>query len=117
VLGAGRAAGQALLLSHRFFAIPLTPALAARLGGDQGVRLLAKMAARMMTDANGYDSPAERTWGTLPIHLAQFLLLPGWRYRWGEVRRRFRPDPQVGGPGLLHPARVLARRLRMARSA
>ena len=33
--------------------------------------LLADSAARMMTHRRGYENPAERIWGTLPIHLAR----------------------------------------------
>ncbi|MDB5694918.1 MAG: hypothetical protein JWN21_461 [Sphingomonas bacterium] len=115
-LGAGRAAGQALLLSHRHFGTVLTPQLAAALHADRTARLLAWAAARMMLDEEGYDAAAERTWGTLPIHLAQFLLLPGWRYRTVEMRRKLTPDPHVGGSRWAYPVRVLARRWREARA-
>ena len=72
-LGAGRAAGQALLLANRYLDAVVPSALLARVRRDRGTRLMAHVAGRMMTapdgkgqrDANPKDVEAEIQLGIL----------------------------------------------------
>ena len=82
-LVAGRAAAQALLVAAMLYGIPLSPALANRL--DKGTnRWLAQTALQEMLR----DEPGERAFGTRNIHLTQFFLMDGARYKMAEFRRQ-----------------------------
>jgi hypothetical protein len=87
-LGAGRAAGQALLLSERLFGLPLPPALKAELEGDRKVRWLASLAMGTLLKGEGAEESDLSLLGTVPMHLSQLLLVPGWRYKGSEVIRK-----------------------------
>jgi hypothetical protein len=86
-VGAGRAAGQALLLAHELFgSLGQTPALRDELIADAGTRRLFRTALQLVT-----RKPAEPTasiFGTLPIHWTQLLLLPGLSFKWSELSRQ-----------------------------
>ena len=84
-LGAGRAAGQALLLADRLFgSLRFAPTLKVQLASDRSTRLLSRAALRMMTAGTG--EPTERPLGTFAIHWSQFLLQPGLAYKLAELR-------------------------------
>jgi hypothetical protein len=86
-LGGGRSAGQALLLADRLFGtLGRVPALRQTLERDGPTRALADAALRMLAAERG--EPTERRFGTLPIHLLEFRLVPGGRYRLSEIARR-----------------------------
>lgn len=86
-LGAGRAAGQALLLADSLFeTLEGAPDLRAKLDSDRSTRLLGGAAMRMMTE--GERDPTERPLGTFAIHWTQFLLAPGLAYKFSELRRQ-----------------------------
>lgn len=114
-LGAGRAAGQALLLAHRYLDVAIPAGLLAGVRRDPGTRLMARLAGRMMTAPDGFDDPRETAAGTLPIHLMQMMILPGWRFVLGELRRKAMPDPRLGPRSRVgrwsYPAAALVRRL------
>lgn len=84
-LGAGRAAGQALLLADGLFEVlrPV-PALRSRLASDRATLMLCRAAARMLADS--IREPTERVLGTLTIHWTQFLLQPGLAFKLSELR-------------------------------
>jgi hypothetical protein len=84
-LGAGRAAAQALLIAERLYEIPLPSALANRLRSTVN-RWLARAALRGMLRGE----PTERPFGTLTIHLTQFFLKDGVRYKVAELGRQAR---------------------------
>lgn len=87
VLGAARAAGQALLLADRLFdTLEPIPALREELRRDQATRLLCSAALRLMT--NQTREPTEKALGTLPIHWTQFLLQRGFAFKFSELRRQ-----------------------------
>ncbi|HEU4499510.1 MAG TPA: nucleotidyltransferase family protein, partial [Sphingomicrobium sp.] len=87
VLGAARAAGQALLLADRLFdTLEPIPALREELRRDQATRLLCSAALRLMT--NQTREPTEKALGTLPIHWTQFLLQRGFAFKFAELRRQ-----------------------------
>lgn len=82
-LGAGRAAGQALLLAHELFGtLQNSPALRDELRRDRVTVRLFRTAQRLLSvDAE----PTERLWGTVPIHRSQFALRPGLSYKLMEL--------------------------------
>jgi hypothetical protein len=84
VLGAARAAGQALLLSDALFgSLDLCPRLRDELNRDRPTRLLFLAALKQLT-SNAIE-PTERLFGTIAIHWTQFLLVPGLAYKWLEL--------------------------------
>lgn len=84
-LGAGRTAGQALLLAAWLFQIELGPS-ALRL--DRGfTRWLAQAALDELLDPR---EPTERRLGTVRIHLTQLTLQPGLRFTASELVRQAR---------------------------
>ncbi len=90
-LGAGRAAALALLLLDRLFATPLAPPLLDSLHSDRANRRLLGAAMRSMS-GRAAATELDHLWlGTIWIHLAQFALLPGLRYKLVELRRQARP--------------------------
>ncbi|WP_166038193.1 nucleotidyltransferase family protein [Sphingosinicella sp. YJ22] len=89
-LGGGRAAALAVLLLDTLFATPLPPALVAELRGERANRRLVAAAMRSMS-GRAAATELDRLWlGTAWIHLTQFGLLPGPRYKLSELRRQVR---------------------------
>lgn len=90
-LGAGRAAGQALLLADTLYAsLSKTPALRRALLADPGTVRLYRAALRQYFASPDPIEPTSRRFGTLRIHLNQFGLRPGWRYNLFEMVRQLR---------------------------
>jgi hypothetical protein len=85
-LGAARAADQALLLAERLYGLPLGDDLGTRLRRSATSRWLAR--AALVSILGG--EPTEKPLGTGWIHLTQFFLLPGLRYKLAELRRQAR---------------------------
>ncbi|MGZ8305913.1 MAG: nucleotidyltransferase family protein, partial [Allosphingosinicella sp.] len=117
-MGAGRAAGQALLLCERLLATPLSPALAAELRADRMNRWLVAVALRKLAGRTLTAELDEKLLGTGTIHLMQFALLPGLRFKFAELRRQLvNPADRIAVPlpralGFLYPFVALARRLK-----
>ena len=84
-LGAGRAVNQALLLAHWLFAVPLSDSLERELGAP-----IARWLARAALQEMLRGEPTERLLGTRAIHLTQFFLLPGLKYKASELVRQVR---------------------------
>lgn len=116
-LGAGRAAAQALLLCERLLATPLPPALSAELRFDRINRWLVAIAMRKLAGRTLTAELDERLLGTGTIHLMQFALLPGLKFKYAELRRQLvNPADRIAVPlpkalGFLYPLVALARRL------
>jgi len=85
-LGSARAAAQALLLTERLYALPLDDGLRRRLRRSPASRWLARAALGDLLSGE----PTERPFGTRTIHLTQFFLSPGLRYKMAEVGRQAR---------------------------
>ena len=83
--GAGRSAGQALLLAHRLFEIELAPDLLQSLEADPSTRWLADVAMEQLLA----PEPGDRPFGTAMIHASQLRLLPDLAFKAGEARRQF----------------------------
>lgn len=90
-LGAGRAAGQALLLADRLFGTlqPLAP-LRGELRGDRATRYLYRATLRQLAGSAEPLEPTLAPLGTFAIHWTQFLLLPGAGFKWSEFVRQAR---------------------------
>ena len=87
MLGAGRAAGQALLLSDALFGtLQANVELRQELERDRATRRLTRAALKFVTGEP--NEPTARRFGTLTIHWTQFLLLPGARFRFSELLRQ-----------------------------
>jgi len=84
LLGAGRAPAQALILANSLYGIALEPRLRDELLGDSRNRWLIGAALRLLAAGE----PTARPFGTALIHLTQLLLLPGVRFKAGEIRRQ-----------------------------
>lgn len=87
-LGAGRASAQALLLCERLFGTTLPPALAAELRADRTNRWLLRVALRKLAGRTLATELHHVRFGTATIHLMQLGLLPGLRFKLGELRRQ-----------------------------
>jgi len=86
-LGAGRAAGQALLLADALFEVlDPVPDLRAELESDRATRILCRAALRMLTGRT--RDPTDQLLGTLSIHWTQLLLQPGPTYKFSEIWRQ-----------------------------
>jgi len=86
-LGAGRAAGQALLLADALFEVlDPVPDLRAELESDRATRTLCRAALRMLTRRT--RDPTDLLLGTLSIHWTQLLLQPGPTYKFSEIWRQ-----------------------------
>jgi hypothetical protein len=86
-LGAGRAAGQALLLADALFGVlEPNPALRDELIRNRSTLRLYRAALRLLTGEP--REPTARRWGTMTIHWTQFLLLPGPDYKLSELSRQ-----------------------------
>ncbi|MBA3666254.1 MAG: nucleotidyltransferase family protein [Sphingomonas sp.] len=85
--GAGRSAGQALLLAERLYAIPLG-GLRNRLLSDPANRWLVASAMIYLDGVWSRREPTETMLGTLPIRASQLVLLPGWRFKMSEATRQ-----------------------------
>lgn len=86
--GAGRAAGQALLLAERLYRLPLGAPLRDTLERDTATRWLAAVAMTQLAGRRDLKEPTERWFGTLSIHVSQLVIEPGWRPLIGELARQ-----------------------------
>lgn len=82
---AGRAPAQALLLANHLFGLELSDELRTDLIRDAANRLLASIAFRELLKMR---EPTQRPLGTVALHLTQPLLLEGWEFTFGEVKRQ-----------------------------
>jgi hypothetical protein len=79
--GAGRCAGQGLLLSKRLLGLELPPGLAAELEGSPLMNRLANGALELMVGPDPVAEIPDRRFATTLYTLAQLRLSPDWRYR------------------------------------
>jgi hypothetical protein len=116
-MGAGRAAAQALLLCERVLATPVPPALLAELRSDRINRWLLSVALRKLAGRTLTAELDEKLLGTGTIHLMQFALLPGLRFKYAELCRQLvNPLDRIAVPlpralGFLYPLVAMSRRL------
>jgi len=92
--GAGRAAGQALLLADRLYSIGLGEDLRRRLEGEPAIAWLVRAAESQLF---AETEPTERFLGTAAIHISQLGLKSGWRFKASEAARQLR---DILGPGM-----------------
>jgi len=89
-LGAGRAAGQALLLADRLFELLAESPLRTELPADGAARRLAKAAFRQLAGRAEPREPTAIPLGTARIHWTQLLLKPGLGFKLSELSRQIR---------------------------
>ena len=90
-IGAGRTAGQALLLAHALFGtLTEAPALQRELIADRLTRWLFKAAIKQLAGAREPVEPTSRKLGTAIIHLTQLALVRDWRFPLSEAVRQVR---------------------------
>jgi hypothetical protein len=82
-LGAGRAAGQALLLADSLFGVLQDNRdLRQEIASDRATRFLYRAALNLLCGEP--REPTERRFGTLTIHWTQFLILPDLSYKFDQ---------------------------------
>lgn len=90
-LGAGRAAGQALLLADSLYStLDSCPALREVISADSRTRWLFRLALSQLAGQPEPVEPTARRGGTLRIHFSQFFLLPGAAFKAAEFIRQAR---------------------------
>ena len=102
-LGAGRSAGQALLLCHDLFDLPLTPGLLRELGSSFLLRTLRRSALRLLLRGGEVKEVDDLSFGTTSVYVSRLMLgsslrslLAEWRtwaYRPDELLRSRLPQP------------------------
>jgi len=91
VLGAGRAAGQALLLADKLYGtLEENAPLKDVLNRDATTRWLCSSALKLLAGRDEPVEPTSRLMGTFMIHLTQFGLHRGWRFKTTEFGRQWR---------------------------
>ena len=87
-LGAGRAAAQALLLTKQLFGTKIGERLGGELGSNRINRWLVGGALRTLAGGTLITEVRQKRLGTVFIHLTQFGLLPGARYKFRQLWRQ-----------------------------
>lgn len=90
-IGTGRAADVALLLCHRLFDTAVDPSLAAKFLKDRVNRWLVAAAEYSLTGRTLTTEILQVRFGTLGIHLSQFGLERGLRYKGAVLRHELAP--------------------------
>jgi hypothetical protein len=117
-LGAGRAAGLALLLCRRLFGTAVPPPLLAALRRDRATRWMLILSLRKLAGRAEARELETTRFGTGTIHLLQLGLSKGVRYKVAELRRQLvSPYDRLAVPlpralAFLYPAVFVLRRLR-----
>jgi hypothetical protein len=83
-LGAGRCAGQALILARQLFDTPLDDGLLRSIESNAMHHRLAQLAFNQLLAPEPLSSPL----GTATIHASQLLLLPDLRFKLSEAHRQ-----------------------------
>ena len=87
--GAGRSAGEALLLCGQFLNADIPPPLLAELESDWAIVTLARASIATMAGGDGEQELADRGWATNRILLAHFLLGKGPAFLKSELRLKW----------------------------
>lgn len=80
-LGAGRSLASSLILANRLLGTPLPDGMEA----DGATLRLVRLATKALSDP---DEPTEKRFGTVPMHHAQLLMVPGSHYFLSELVRK-----------------------------
>lgn len=86
--GAGRCAGQALLLGQELLQLQLPQALAERLAADPYMRMLKNVSLRLLSGPSSELGIWSRPFATTRLSLSIYLLGRGWRYWSTELRHQ-----------------------------
>jgi hypothetical protein len=99
-LGAGRAAGQALLLCKDLLGLELAPGLRLELENDWALRTLRRAALRTILRGGSEREIYGMAFGTTFVYLSRFLLGEGWQFLVSEARQRVYPPDRVASSHL-----------------
>lgn len=92
-LGAGRSAGQALLLCHDLLDFPLPVRLRNEMQDDAVLQMLRRSALRLLSRGGEVDEVDDLAFGTTSVYLSRLLLGSGPRSLLSELRTwGYRPD-------------------------
>ncbi len=92
-LGAGRSAGQALLLCHDFFDLPLTAVLLSELQSSFLLRTLRRSAVRLLARGGEVKEVDDLAFGTTSVYVSRLMLGSSFRSLLAEWRTwAYRPD-------------------------
>lgn len=92
-LGAGRSAGQALLLCHDLLQLPLPQHLLKRLEGDATLQILRRSALRLLARGGEVNEVDDLPFGTTSVYLSRLMLGSGPRALASEFSTwGYRPD-------------------------
>jgi hypothetical protein len=92
-LGAGRSAGQALLLCHDFFDLPLTVPLQRELESSLLLRTLRRSAVRLLARGGEVKEVDDLAFGTTSVYMSRLMLGSSFRSLLAEWRTwAYRPD-------------------------
>jgi len=89
-VGAGRAAGQALLLGERLLGLSLDPGLRDDLRARPAHAALARLAILSIKGPRPFDELEDRLGGRVALHLSHFILAPGASHGRAEWTRKAR---------------------------
>lgn len=102
-LGAGRSAGQALLLCHDLLQLPLSAGLMRTLESDPLLRFLRRSALHLLTRGGEVDEVDDLPFGTTSVYMSRLMLvkelplliseLRTWGYRPDELMKTRLPRP------------------------
>ena len=107
--GAGRSAGEALLLCRQFLDAHIPPVLVAELEADRAIVRLARASVLTMAGGDGEQELPRRRVATIRVLLAHFLLGKGPAFLKSELRlkwvsaRDHMQTPLPGWAGFLYP--------------
>jgi len=87
--GAGRPAGQAILLCQRLLGLRVADDLLGTLRGDRQISRLERLAIQALTSGEGEADPYDSPGGMKPIARSLWLLGGTAHYLWGEFKSRW----------------------------
>ena len=87
-MGAARAAGAAMILCAELFALGVEPRLLETLRSDRMTRFIVHASMHSLAGRVAEREVTRVRFGTAWIHLAQFALVPGLKYKLQELRRQ-----------------------------
>lgn len=101
--GAGRGAAQGLLLCARLFGLDLGAALAAELEADGRTRYMVRVALNLIAGRFVEAELDDHRFGTIPLHISHFFLLPGLKAKFGVLAQKLRTPFGAGERGARIP--------------
>lgn len=105
--GAGRAAGQGLLLCHRLLGLAVDERLRGALESDKRTAFMVAVALNLLAGRYVETELDDSRFGTVPLHLSHFLIQRGIGPKLGLLAQKLRTPfgaDEAGAPGLARRA-------------